>query len=443
MSAQRRAIAIVRVSQVNGRDGERFVSPEDQRQQAEALCKREGLKLLDSWPELDVSGGAPLRRRQHLRRAVEAIEAGKAEVLIAAYFDRLVRSLKVQAEVVERVEAANGEVRLGDFGQLTEGTAVQWFSGTLVGAAAEYLRRSTAERLAKVQQIAIEQGRWPVILIPSLRRDESGQIELDPANLAIVEGACRLRLSGATFAEVRDYLKRHGIERSYHGTTSLLKSRQLIGEITFGHRVGTVPATIDRDTFDRMQRRSVPRGRKPKSDRLLARLGVLRCGSCGSRMVVATSHNSSYWTYRCPPTGDCSHRMSISAELVEGAIVAWAKHHLARLTGTASGASGVTEARAELERTQAAYDKALMVAMEAASEPVVMETVRERREARDRAKERYGEATETQEWLNVAVTVGDWDDLSPEGRRDLIKAAIARVLIHPGRGVERIELEPR
>jgi len=28
----------------------------------------------------------------------------------------------------------------------------------------------------------------------------------------------------------------------------------------------------------------VPRGPKPKSDRLLARLGVLRCGSCGSRL---------------------------------------------------------------------------------------------------------------------------------------------------------------
>jgi DNA invertase Pin-like site-specific DNA recombinase len=36
------------------------------------------------------------------------IEAGRADQLVVAYFDRLVRSLKVQLEVIERVERAGG-----------------------------------------------------------------------------------------------------------------------------------------------------------------------------------------------------------------------------------------------------------------------------------------------------------------------------------------------
>ena len=54
-------------------------------------CKREGLQLLDVLSEMDVSRGAPLERRPGLRQAVEMVEAGRAEVIVCADFDRLVR----------------------------------------------------------------------------------------------------------------------------------------------------------------------------------------------------------------------------------------------------------------------------------------------------------------------------------------------------------------
>ena len=49
----------------------------------------------------------------------------------------------------------------------------------------------------------------------------------------------------------------------------------------------------DRGLFERVQRRTVSRGRQAKSERLLARLGVLRCGTCGSRMVI-NSYSGNY-----------------------------------------------------------------------------------------------------------------------------------------------------
>jgi DNA invertase Pin-like site-specific DNA recombinase len=148
----------VRVSRVGDRAGEQFVSPSEQRQRIEAACERDGLTLVDIVEELDVSGGATLERRPHLRRALEMIENGEADVLVAAYFDRLVRSLRVQDELVSRVEKAGGQVLAVDVGQVSGGSAGQWLSGTMLGAVAEYARRVTAERTVDAKRRAVDRG---------------------------------------------------------------------------------------------------------------------------------------------------------------------------------------------------------------------------------------------------------------------------------------------
>ena len=72
-------------------------------------------------------------------------------MIVAAYFDRLMRSLRVQDELVSRVEAAGGQVLALDVGAVTNGSAGQWLSGTMLGAVSEYQRRTTAERTREAQ----------------------------------------------------------------------------------------------------------------------------------------------------------------------------------------------------------------------------------------------------------------------------------------------------
>jgi DNA invertase Pin-like site-specific DNA recombinase len=98
----------VRVSQTNGRDGDSFASPGEQRDRIRAACERDGLVLLDVIDELDVSGGTPLASRDGLRRAVESVEASEADVIVAAYFDRLVRSPRYRTSLclASRLQAA-------------------------------------------------------------------------------------------------------------------------------------------------------------------------------------------------------------------------------------------------------------------------------------------------------------------------------------------------
>jgi DNA invertase Pin-like site-specific DNA recombinase len=441
-----RAIGITRVSRVGDRQGDRFVSPDEQAARIEAFCKRENLNLVAVLEELDVSGGAPLHKRPGLRQAVEAIENRQAEVVVVAYFDRLVRSLKVMQEVVERVEAAGGRIATADLGTLSNGTAAQWFSSALMGAAAEYVRRSIGERARENQLIALELGRWPVNVIPGLRRNDAGLIELDPDTCAAVGEAFRLRAKGARIADVRAHLAEHGIVRSYHGTQSLLTSRQAIGEITFGEHAGTIPALIDRRTWDRVQRMVIQRGRKGKSDRLLARLGVLRCATCNSRMIASTQtqHGRRYPFYRCGVVrADCPDRPSISAEYVEGLVVDEVKRLLAGIQGAASGDDDVQDAAAEFDRAQAALDGAIRAFTGLEAEQSAAERLSELREARDLARERFEQLDADHHAVDLAVTVGDWDELSWDGRRKLIKAVIDRVIVRPGRGPGRVTIEAK
>ena len=118
-----RDVVVVRVSEKGDREDEHFHSPEVQIEAARRWARDRGERLAASpIPEIDVSGRLPLSKRPGLLAAIEMIEGGRADQLVVAYFDRLVRSLKVQLEVIERVERAGGEIFALDHGKLTNGT---------------------------------------------------------------------------------------------------------------------------------------------------------------------------------------------------------------------------------------------------------------------------------------------------------------------------------
>jgi site-specific DNA recombinase len=440
----RRAIGIVRVSETKGREGESFASPAEQLDRIRAACDRDGLRLVESYDELDVSGGKPLGQRPGLRRAVAAIETGAADVVAAAYFDRLFRSLSTQAEVIERVERAGGQVLAVDVGRMTNGSAGQWLSGTMLGAVSVYYRRSIQERSGEAQARAVARGvaPWPKVP-PGYRRDERGVLTPDETAPIIAE-AFRRRADGATVKEVRAFLAEHAVHRSYHGVLALLSSRVVLGEIHFGKLVNLEAheSIVDRQTWQRVQRMIVTRGRKPKSDRLLARLDVLRCGSCGSRMVVGTSNNRQYPIYRCPPTGDCTRRMTISAELVEGVVVGAVRSALGDADGRASAAETARRAVEELERAQAELDAAVrsFTAAGLLDETAAVERLADLRDLRDEAQDRVDRLGGGASDLTINAAT-DWDRLSLEAKRQLIRAIVDRVSVGQGRGADRISVE--
>lgn len=440
----RRAVGIVRVSQLKGRDPG-IASPAQQRQRIEDACGRDGLELREVFEELDVSGGSSLEKREGLSAAIAEIESGKARVVVVAYFDRLFRSLRVQADVVSRIEQAGGEVLALDFGKVSEASAAQWLSGTMMGAFAEYYRRSTGERFKAAQAAAIKRGVPPITSIPTgLRRREDGKLE-PTEDAPIVAEALRMRAEGETIQAVRDYLAEQGISLSYRKTQGLLSNRLLLGEIRFGDLANTEAhkPVVDRETFERAQTVSIPRGRQSKSDFLLARLGILRCGTCGARMSAGTvwggkRSKKRYRIYRCTPQSGCPQRMTISADIVEEKVVEAAKKRGRDIQGGASDSQRAAQAELAAERAQDDLDAAIRAFIGLEGETAARERIAELVTARDAAVE---EANHLRSLGSIRMVSFElWDAFTLEERRAAIRAVIERVDIAPGRGPSRISI---
>src|SRR4051794_16471980 len=104
MPTSTRAIGIIRVSQVKGRSGESFSSPQDQRDAIERFCADQGWRLVAAHDELQVSGNALLEDRPGLSQAVAAVLTGAAEIIIGAHSERLWWSHEVRAQVLRLVQ---------------------------------------------------------------------------------------------------------------------------------------------------------------------------------------------------------------------------------------------------------------------------------------------------------------------------------------------------
>jgi site-specific DNA recombinase len=443
---QQRAVGIVRVSRVGDREGERFASPIIQRNRIEAECERLGIRLVDVHEELDVSGGKPLDQRKGLSAAVAAIESGQADVVMVAYFDRLARSLATQTEVLRRVEDAGGDVMTLDHGTITNGGAAKRLEANIVGAMAQYFREQTAEKTAAAQASAVARGVMPWPIVPAgYVRGANGVLTPDRATAAHVAHAFEMRADDQTISIIKRYLNAQGVGYGYHGVCKLLKNRIYLGELHFGKlsNLTAHPPLVDRALFDAVQRKVIIKGRQAKSDRLLARLRVLRCGTCNAALTVNTSGDGSYPVYRCPPSSNCSQRVTISAVIAETAVVEEVKRLLEGIRGTATAENRVVEAGAELDRAQQALEAAITAFASLTAEPTAVAKLGELTEARDRARDAYEEASANSTATSLAVTAGDWDELSVDGRRGLIKAVIERVEVAPGRGPERIKITPR
>ncbi len=242
-------------------------------------------------------------------------------------------------------------------------------------------------------------------------------------------------------------LREHGVARSHRGVQVMLASRVYLGEIRFGklHNIKAHEPIIDRDLWQRVQRMKVPRGRKPKSERLLARLGVLRCGSCGARLSsMKLPKQEDYPIYRCPSTSDCPRHVTIPAEIAERVVTDAVRRALADAEGQASVADTARKAERELEQAQADLDAALrsFTASGLADEPAAVERLAELRQVRDDAQARLYRIGPT-----AALTVNaadDWERLGLEERRALIRATVESAVVAPsGRGAGRIAIQLR
>ena len=158
----------------------------------------------------------------------------------------------------------------------------------MMGAVSEYFRRSARERTARGQAQAVARGATPWARVPLGYTRDRGVLSPDPETAPLVQRAFQMRAERVPISRIRAMLKSHGIERSFRGMQVMLASRIYPGEVHFGElaNLEAHEPIIDRDRFEQVQRIFVARGRQGKSDRPLARLGVL---SRSVRLLLSAS----------------------------------------------------------------------------------------------------------------------------------------------------------
>jgi site-specific DNA recombinase len=428
----RRAVGVVRRSK--GGDGPSIA---DQRRGIRAECERlEELRLLDILPpEIDVSGGNTLDQRPSLRRAVEMIEAGEAEVLVVAYFDRLVRSLRVQDELVTRVEEKGGQVLTGDFGQLTNGNAAQWLSGTLVGTVNEYFRRSARERTAAGVADAVARGVHFKAPLGYVRGGEGEGIVPGPLAPAI---RTLFRMRGddsAGWTEIADHLNAHhprpnGSEWVPSQLPKLIRKRTYLGEAHHGkHRkVDAHEALVTPTEWEKAQQPRVPG--KGKIDVLLR--GLIRCSGCRYTLKPSTGGRGSA-VYRCQGRhggGQCPAPAIVTRRLVDEFVEAafLARYGDIELAGH-EATNAIEQATARVEALERQLDEA--------ADPRRMRALGQERHLHlvegiaaelDQAKAEQQEARRSAFGL-AAPDKAVWDELTIEEKRRLLAAGIDCVFL--------------
>jgi len=445
----RRAVGVIRVSKVGKRalkGEERFVSPREQQAKLSEWCQAQGIQLVTVREELDVSGKRPLEKRPGLLPAIEDVERGAADMVIVAYFDRLVRSLRVQADILDRVEKAGGQVVALDAGRISNATAAQWLNATVLGMMADYHVRVTREKTDVAKRDAVDRGVPPFPNIPpGYVRGTDGRLVVVEEHRDLIARVFKMRAGGASLTQCRLFLSANGIERSYRATQTMFANRLYLGEIHFSDMVNLQAhePLVDRELFVKAGERVEKRGRPAKSDRLLARLGVLVCRSCGARLTAATvwnhtkghSNRRRYAIYRCGMPGDCPSPVTISATLVEQAVEDAVRRQLEadRGTGTASLEQELRDAAALVELTQKRLKNAILLLsgddldnIEAAQEQLSQHRARARE-----ATELYERLQASTDSLTVLSATHDWDKLTMNEKRALIRAVLPRVEIAP------------
>jgi site-specific DNA recombinase len=302
----------VRVSQVGGREGDSFLSPDVQREKIQAWASYRDYTVTRWYTDLDVSGRAGVRRPEFARMMDDAA-AGAFDVVAVYRLTRFGRSVADAARHYAELE------RLGvDLVSVTEDidttTAGGKFMRNVLFAMAEFESQRIGEEWRNVHLARRRRGIAHVARPMFGYRTEGAVIVgVDQAEARAVREIFARRARGENLGQLQAWLQQEGYrpKRLANGdrlarsvVSAMLKNPLYAGLVrtSDGELVeATHEALVPRDLFEQVQRtwsKAVKHARHDRSAALLSGLAV--CSGCGYRM----SHDGT--RYRCR-AHDLSH----------------------------------------------------------------------------------------------------------------------------------------
>ena len=341
----------------------------------------------------DQTSGAKLER-PGLQRAMLEAKAKRFDLLLVYRVDRLSRSVRGLAHVLEELDAYGVAFRSATE-PFDTGTPAGRMMVQMLGVFAEFERATIIDRVIAGMERKAARGGWcggqrPFGYAVDRERDclvvKDDEAPLIPVIFRLyTEDRLGANAIAACLNE-RGHRTRQGRPWSHMSVLTVLRNRAYVGEIFFRgvHRKASHPGLVDPDLFERAQAILVERGenrgkrRSNPSPYLLS--GLLRCGFCHRHYVGAAANGrSARYTYyvcfsrqrygrqaceaeRLPADDlheailDALERTYSDGELVEEAF----RQAVARLkAGKPSLADELDAAEAEIGRMELALDRYL------------------------------------------------------------------------------------
>ncbi|MDP9277143.1 MAG: recombinase family protein [Actinomycetota bacterium] len=251
----------------------------------------------------DQASGASLER-PGLERALQEAEAKRFDLLLVYRVDRLSRSVRGLAQLLEQLEAAGVGFRSASEPFDTTNSAGRMMV-QMLGVFAEFERATIVERVIAGMERKAARGEWNGGSVPfGYRVDpERRFLEPEPAEAVVVQEIFERygkRLEGtqtlARWLSDRGYRTKQGKPFNPQAVLTILRNRAYLGEISYRgqHHPAPHPPLVDEELFTRAGQILQERGedcslrRSNQSDYLLT--GLVKCAHCGKRYVGAAAN---------------------------------------------------------------------------------------------------------------------------------------------------------
>jgi len=317
----------LRVSDVAGREGDSFISPQVQEERCRAFLVAAGYVAGEVFTDLDKTGRNQDRPgfQEVLDRALTGVSGG----IVVWKLSRFGRNTK---EVLDSVEALEekGAVLLSTSETLDTSNPMGRFVLTIFAALAELESEQIREGWETANEKALAKGIHVSGRVPAGYERDENRVLVPTVHAAAIREAFELRADGSTYEQVARHLTDAGVPKSRetdgptwtsYAVAALLQNRVYLGEARAGGNVkaDAHEALVDAGLFARVQARREEKGSFADPDRhreLLA--GIVRCAGCGHSMIVDKRVKDGrvvqrYW--RC--SSRCEERAAISVEKLE------------------------------------------------------------------------------------------------------------------------------
>lgn len=436
-----------RVSQVNGREGEGFQSPELQAKAIAAYASAHGHAVTPNPEELDVSGSK--LKRPILDKIITRIRNGDSDGIIVNDLDRYSRDVLGANLLLVEIKSAGGTlVSVHENIDITTPDGKMMFDFRMA-IAENYLARSR-EKWAEAQRHAVEKGIYTENHIPpGLEKREDRRLYLS-SDAPIIKGAWQMRIAREPTRRIVHFLNEKlplPDGRLWIDTTveRMFAKRIYRGELSRRGVTNTEACEplVTEAEWQAAQITNKKTAPQTRHENLLT--GIIRCAACRYAMTPATagvkkSGKRHYIpVYRCRrdhAAGRCPEPSSITRKSIEPYVEdAFRSEMAGTVIAAAQTDTKIEQAQDHLTTLEAELAKfaADTTVRDALGESAYHAAMQSRVQGVASARETLRSLASSTATLEGIET---WDSLAVDERRRILGGAIDAVFIRRGSGVD-------